>query len=150
MGGDFRSAYANGVPLKGAGQTVGLLEFDGYFASDIMKYAEQANLPPPNLANVLVNGFGGSPQDPGQELEVDLDIEMVISMAPGLESVVVYEAPDDSDPLDLLNRIATDDLARQISSSWFIGDDPSLDQVYQQFAAQGQTFFQASGDNGAF
>ena len=149
-GNDFRSAYAPGVSLNGSGQVAGLVEFDSYYASDITNYEGQAKLPNVTLANVLVDGASGSPNDPDQVLEVSLDIEMVISMAPELDEVVVYEAPQTSDPADMLNRIASDDLARQISSSWFLGDDDSLDQIYQQFAAQGQSFFQASGDNGAF
>jgi pro-kumamolisin-like protein/HYR domain-containing protein/all-beta uncharacterized protein len=149
-GSDFRAAYAPGVSLNGSGQVVGLIEFDGYDASDITEYATQAKLPGVPLRNVLVDGASGSPDDPDQVLEVSLDIEMVISMAPELDEVVVYEARQGSDSADVLNRIATDDLARQISCSWFLGDDDSLDQIYQQFAAQGQSFFQASGDNGAF
>jgi uncharacterized repeat protein (TIGR01451 family) len=51
---------------------------------------------------------------------------------------------------DVLNRITTDDLAHQISASWAIFDSASFDLVFQQMAAQGQSFFQASGDDGAF
>ena len=50
----------------------------------------------------------------------------------------------------MLNRIVTDNLAKQISSSWLIGDNSSFDTAYKQMAAQGQSFFQASGDDGAF
>ena len=51
---------------------------------------------------------------------------------------------------DILNRMATDNLASQLSSSWGIGDDSIADQIYKQFAAQGQSFFQGSGDNCSF
>ena len=37
-GSDFRGAYAPGVSLTGTGQMLGLVEFDGYYASDIVKY----------------------------------------------------------------------------------------------------------------
>jgi uncharacterized repeat protein (TIGR03803 family) len=71
-------------------------------------------------------------------------------MAPGVSQVLVYEG---TTPNDVLNRMATDDLARQLSCSW--GNfSPALDtnreQIYEQFAAQGQTMFQASGDDGAY
>ena len=59
MGDDFRAAYAPGVTLTGAGQTVGLLQFDGYLASDITLYETQAGLPKVPLQNVLVDGFFG-------------------------------------------------------------------------------------------
>jgi subtilase family serine protease len=98
-----------------------------------------------------VDGFNGVPGDPGQVGEVSLDIEMAISMAPGMSKLIVYEASNDASTAgDILNRIATDNLARQISCSWSLGDDPTFDQIYRQYAAQGQSFFQASGDNGAF
>src|SRR5208283_1383784 len=35
MARDFRAAYVPGTPLNGSGQAVGLLQFDGYAASDI-------------------------------------------------------------------------------------------------------------------
>ncbi len=50
----------------------------------------------------------------------------------------------------MLERIANDNLARQISSSWLVDDSPTHAQWYEQFAAQGQSFFQASGDEGAY
>src|SRR6185503_15583888 len=52
----------------------------------------------------------------------------------------------------VLNRMATDNRARQLSSSWGFGSqvDPARQQIFQQFAAQGQSFFQASGDLGAW
>src|SRR5215813_9657025 len=89
VGNDFRAAYVPGVSLTGSGQTVGLLEFDGYVANDIASYESQAGLPAVPLSNVLLDSFDGSA---GQNsAEVSLDIEMAVSMAPGLSSVVVYE-----------------------------------------------------------
>src|ERR1035437_4070636 len=35
IGRDFRAAYAPGVSLDGAGEAVGLLEFDGYYPGDV-------------------------------------------------------------------------------------------------------------------
>jgi uncharacterized repeat protein (TIGR03803 family) len=156
MGRDFRAAYAPGVALDGTGQAVGLLEFDGYYANDILAYENLAGLPNVPLTNMLVNGFDGSLG--GNNVEVALDIEMAISMAPGLAKVIVYEAESGSNPYDLLNRMATDTnsfgqpVARQLSSSWSWPGFPTAgqDQIFQQFAVQGQSFFQASGDYGAY
>jgi len=151
MGGDFRAAYVPGVALTGAGQAVGLLQFDGYTPSDITYYESQAGLPNVPLVNVLVDGATGTPSGSGGEVEVSLDIEMAISMAPGLAQVIVYMAPNPSPFADLLNRMATDNLAKQLSCSWYIsggGPDPVADQIFQQMAAQGQSFFNASGDYG--
>jgi uncharacterized repeat protein (TIGR03803 family) len=147
IGRDFRAAYAPGVGLDGAGQSAGLLELDGYYAGDIQTYARLAGLPYVPLTNVLLNGVTGIPG--AQNIEAALDIDMVMSMAPGLARVIVYEGRSGN---DLLNRMATDNQAKQLSSSWGFGSavDPARDQIFQQFAAQGQSFFQASGDNGAW
>jgi subtilase family serine protease len=146
MGPDFRAAYAPGVTLDGSGQTVGLLQFDGYFASDITAYEALNGLPNVPLQNILLNGFDGTPS--ADTTEISLDIEVVIAMAPGISKVYVYEGTS----LDtMLNRMATDNLSRQLSTSWSQGGgyDGSAEQVFRQFAAQGQSFSSASGDSGA-
>jgi hypothetical protein len=147
MGHDFRAAYAPGVVLTGSGQAVGLFELDGYYASDITAYEASNGLPNVTLTNVLLDGFTGPPD--GGDDEVSLDIEMAISMAPGLSQVIVYEGYD---PDDVLNSMATGNLAKQLSCSWgwYYDSDATLDQIFQEFAAQGQTFFQASGDSDAY
>ncbi|MGA2661392.1 MAG: protease pro-enzyme activation domain-containing protein [Verrucomicrobiota bacterium] len=151
FGKDFRNAYMPGLSLTGTGQTVGLFEFDGYYASDITTYEKQAGLPNVPVNKVLVDGFDGVPGS-GNE-EVALDIEMAVSMAPGLHQVLVYEVSPYSTTAnvdDLFNRMATDNLAKQLSCSWGFDIDTTSQQIFQQFAAQGQSFFLASGDNGAF
>jgi hypothetical protein len=46
--------------------------------------------------------------------------------------------------------MATDDLAQQLSCSYGFDINLSTVQIFQQFAAQGQSFFLASGDGGAY
>ncbi len=153
MGYDFRAAYASDVTLRGSGQVVALVQFDGYFANDITAYESQAGLPNVPLQIVLLDGFDGMPTGNGGEVEVSLDIEMAISMAPSLSKVMVYEGnPNNFFPNDVLSRIATDNFARQISSSWSWSGGPNAttDQIFEQMAAQGQSFFEASGDSDAY
>lgn len=152
MGNDFRTAYVPGTTLTGSGQAVGLLQFDGYNASDITYYENKTGRSQVTLTNVLLDGFtgkAGANQD-----EVCLDIEMVIAMAPGISNIVVYEAdPNTGLWVDILNRMATDNLAKQLSCSWGesgLTDTPEINQIFQQMAAQGQSFFNASGDSDAF
>jgi uncharacterized repeat protein (TIGR03803 family) len=147
IGRDFRMAYAPNVPWDGGGEAVGLFELDGYYSSDIVAYENLAGLPNVQLTNVVLNGFSGPPGI--NNIEVALDIDMVISMAPGLSKLIVYEGIA---PNDVLNRMATDNQARQLSSSWGFGPqiDPAREQIFMQFAAQGQSYFQASGDGGAW
>ena len=148
-GTDFRAAYVPGTSLNGAGQAVGLLEFDGYNPNDIAVYEQNTGLPAIPLQNVLVDGYsGGAGSGNG---EVCLDIQMAVSMAPGLSAVIVYEAPNNSPWEDILSRMANDNAAKQLSSSWGGGPPSSTaEQIFQQMAAQGQTFFNATGDNDAF
>ncbi len=153
QGNDFRTAYVPGCALTGSGQVVGLLQFDGYNPADITYYESEAGLTNVALQNVLLDGFDGHPTYTGGEVEVTSDIEMVVSMAPGLSKVLVYEAGPNGDWHDLLNRMATDNLARQLSCSWYINDgpaDPLADEIWQEMAMQGQSFFSASGDNDAW
>jgi uncharacterized repeat protein (TIGR03803 family) len=145
LGKDFRAVYVPGVTLTGAGQSVALLEYDSYYASDITAYESLAGLPNVPLQNVYFSGFDGTKPGSGNS-EVALDIEMAISMAPGLSAVVVYAGGGSE--TDTLNRIATDNLCKQISCSWTMSFDATTDQVFKQYAAQGQSFFQASGDWG--
>jgi hypothetical protein len=151
LGTDFRNAYVPGVPLTGAGQTVALLEFDGFYQSDITAYEDLAGLPHVPLQTVLLDGFEGTPASSTGNLEVSLDMEMVISMAPGISKLIVCEAGPNGLAEDVLSRMANDNLAKQISSSWnWSGYDPNSEAIFQQFAAQGQTYFNATGDIGAF
>ncbi|HEY2341805.1 MAG TPA: protease pro-enzyme activation domain-containing protein, partial [Chthoniobacteraceae bacterium] len=55
-GGDFRAAYVPGTSLTGAGQTVGLLQFDGFYANDIAAYASQFGIPSIPLTVVPIDG----------------------------------------------------------------------------------------------
>ena len=153
IGNDFRNAYVPGTSLTGTGQTIALVQFDGYLASDISEYEGLAGRSSVPLQNVLLDGFGGLPTGNGGEVEVSLDIEMVISMAPGLSKVVLYEGnPYNFIPNDVLNRIASDNTAAQVSCSWGWTGGPTAttDQIFQQMDAQGQTFFDAVGDSDAF
>jgi hypothetical protein len=158
-GNDFRAAYLPGVTtnqLSGAGQIVGLLEFEGYYSNDIAIYESQASLPNVSLTNVLIGGFSGNPSSVSNNaiLEVSLDIEMAIAMAPDVSEIIVYEAPNPSPWPDLLNRMVNDNLAKQIGCSWGNpspgAPDPTSEGIFKQMAAQGQSFFNASGDSDAF
>ncbi|HVY68322.1 MAG TPA: protease pro-enzyme activation domain-containing protein [Verrucomicrobiae bacterium] len=156
-GNDFRKIYVPGTTLTGAGQMVALVQFGGYYLSDITNYVKQSGIATVPLENVLVNGYNGVPDSraPGSDNEeVALDIEVVNAMAPGLAKILVYETANNVNTVatdNLFNRIATDNRARQISCSWGNFDIDALSQqIFQEYAAQGQSFFMASGDSGAF
>src|SRR3984957_19310092 len=144
IGNDFRTAYAPSVTLTGAGQKIGLVEFDGFNAADVVSNFKAAGLPAVPVSTVLLDGFNGAPGS--ANIEVILDIVMAGYMAPGA-SVIVYEGYY---PNDVLNRMATDNTARQLSCSWGYGINSTTEQIFKQMITQGQSFFTASGDSGAY
>lgn len=142
-----------GVSANGAGQIVALFELASYQASDINTYTNQFGLPSAKLKNILVDGGSGA----GINAEVTLDIELVLALAPQSQ-IYIYEGPNtDQGVLDTYNRIATDNIAKQVSSSWGLGEDlvtPKFLQaeyaIFLQMAAHGQSIYVAAGDSGAY
>ena len=149
---DMRAAYYGGTTLDGNGQSVGLLEFGGYYRSDVdatFSTAGQSYQVPVN--NVLLDGASAEPEENQGDGEQVLDIVQAIGMAPGLEQVRVYIGAGNDDA-NVLNSMASENIAKSLSSSWsWIPADPATDDVFfKEFAAQGQSFFSASGDAGAY
>jgi hypothetical protein len=138
----------------GIGQTIGVVEFEQFSPSDIMSFEACYGLTNP-VNTVTVDGpVGGLPSGQG---EAALDIELATVNAPSA-SVLVYEAPNDVNnvaAIDLLNRIANDDLAKVITTSWgiceaMIGSEANTESsIFSRMAAQGQTIVAASGDSGS-
>ena len=70
----------------------------------------------------------------------------------------MYEGPNsDTGVVDTYNRIATDNQAQAISTSWGLSELEttrnvlnSENSIFQQMAAQGQTLCAAAGDSGAY
>jgi len=147
IGNDFRTAYVPSVSLNGHGQAVGLLEFNsGFYQSDITAYEQLAGLPNVHISSVLLDGCSGTPDQ--NDIEVSIDIEMAISMAPNLDSVTVYEGEFST---DILEAMASNTSIKQFSASWAFWEDYSSDpQWFATLSAQGQSFFNASGDWGAW
>lgn len=145
IGNDFRAAYAPDVKLTGAGMTIGLFELDGFYAGDVQANFKAAGLPAIVPETVMLDGFSGVPGP--SNIEVMLDTMMAAYMAPGAR-IIVYEGLNWN---DVLNRMATDNLASQLSCSWgFNSINATTEQIFRQMIAQGQSFFQSSGDSGAY
>jgi subtilase family serine protease len=156
LGSDMRAAYNMGSNT-GTGQTVGLAEFAGYAASDVSLYFSnigQTNDVP--IDNIVVDGGSATTwNNANDEGEVCLDIEQAVSVAPGLSQLRVYIGPESFGVgVDgyIFSQMATDNIAKQLSNSWWWSpDDPATDDPYfEEMATQGQTFFNISGDYGAY
>jgi subtilase family serine protease len=146
LGSDIRAAYYGNGPLTGAGQSVGLMELAPYNPSGITTYFQKFG--PPLTAQVVPISADGTtaPTCSGRcnDGEQALDIEYAIAMAPGLSQVQVYVSKS---PESVLNRMASDNTSAQLSTSWGWKKNKAVDEpLFQQMAAQGQTFLTASGD----
>lgn len=154
---DIKRAYnLNGISQNGSGQTLGLFELDGYKASDISQYESYFHLNSAPLHNVFIDKFKGSPGKGAGE--VTLDIELMTAIADGASKILVYEGPNTGKGvLDTYQRIANDDQAQQVSTSWGLAENLEgplfakfQNKIFAQMLLQGQALYAASGDSGAF
>ncbi|MBS0555970.1 MAG: Ig-like domain-containing protein [Proteobacteria bacterium] len=148
------SSTASAFSLAGAGQRVGLLEFDTYLPSDVRDYAALMGPwsgPASNVSEIHVNG--GAPLGAGQS-EVLLDIADVLTAAPGA-SIVVFDAPQSTSYQTLFNAMLSQGVT-VISNSWAYCEDQttqadvaSIDSILQMAAASGVSVFSGAGDSGS-
>ena len=153
LGSDMRAAYYGGTALTGAGQNLGLFEYEGTDLADLTTYFKnvgQTNNVPVTLLSTdgtstsCVDSRSGGDCD---DTEQTLDMTQAIGMAPGLASLVVYVGSTDT---AIISAMTTHNpLPTTIGCSWgWTPADPStLDPYFEQMAAQGQNFFAASGDS---
>jgi len=145
MGADFRKAYAPDVTLTGAGQSAGTINFGGYYQSDVRRYQDSNSIPHIPIVEEMLDGVTSITN--GASGEEPLDLEMLSSIAPGLDSMYFYRGTS----IDtMLSAIASDNVAKQIGASWSYGISGNTDNLLQQLVAQGITFFIASGDFDAY
>ncbi len=151
---DFTKLYNSGS--LGEGQTVGLLELDGYSPNDIALYASCFGGKNTKIQAIHIDGFNGVAG--ANAAEVELDMEMVLGLAPRLASLRVYEASINSIAAynDAWAQIVND-ATPVVSTSWVfceeaagIANEIQQENIFfQAAAAQGQTILAASGDLGA-
>jgi subtilase family serine protease len=147
VGSDIRAAYYGGTALAGTGESLGLFEYRGYNIADVENYFAQVgqenDVP---IVGESVNGADLKCTGKCDDSEQVLDMEEALSMAPSLTQLVVYVGHND---VSIINQMASDGTSKQLSCSWGWGPDPTaLDPIFEELAAQGQSFFVATGDDG--
>ena len=150
-GSDMRAAYYGGTTLTGAGQTLGLVEYAGYDIADFNTYFKNAKQTNKVLIKgVSTDGSSLSCKSPCDDTEQTIDMTQAVSMAPGLKTLYVFVGNSDTAILGSMSKHTP--LSAQLSCSWgWEPSDPKTDDPYfKKFAAQGQSFFTAAGDSGAF
>jgi subtilase family serine protease len=155
LSGAYDTAALQNSGVQGDNQTVALFELDGYNSSDVAQYFSNYGISTPSINNVLIDGYNGAA---GQgALEVELDIEALGGIAPHANQLV-YEGPNTTQGLnDTYNQIVHDHKAQIVSISWGLCESSTgaaelqtLDNIFKQGAAEGMSFFAASGDSGAY
>jgi subtilase family serine protease len=141
QGTDLRNAYAPQITMTGVGQKIGIFMLDGFAQSDIDGYATQTHQ---KFLPVQIVPTPSTPLTPAPE--GTLDVESSLSMASGAQ-VIAFVGSHTA----ILTNMADNEDIKQFTSSWFWYDGTYTDTALMlQLGAQGQSFFQASGDSGAY
>jgi subtilase family serine protease len=122
------------------------MELGPFYSGDITTYFANhyGNIGKVAIEPIRTGGAAVSCAPGCDDTEQALDIEYLISMAPGLDSVRVYVGTTAE---DVLNRMATDNISKVLSTSWGWNENYATDDaLFKEFAAQGQTLLTASGD----
>lgn len=162
---DVNPLYRAGI--QGYGRTIGIMTLANFKEPDAYAYWKQIglNVSPHRITKVLVDGGTQIAAGVGDD-ETSLDVEQSGGLAPAA-SIRVYIAPNTLNGfLDLFYSAASENVADTVSISWgepeeeyFAALNDGVDytdqlraihQALLEGAAQGQSYFAASGDAGAY
>jgi kumamolisin len=172
---DVNPLYKQGI--TGQGRIIGILTLASFTPSDAYAYWSDLGLSvnPNRIKEVQVDGGAGPPSDDSGSDETTLDVEQSGGLAPGAK-IIVYEAPNtDQGFVDGFALAIDANHADTLSTSWgeweafdtnnpTVGNGPvtdpvtgnqtsilqAYDDMLAQAALQGQTWFAAQGDAGAY
>ena len=149
LGSDMRAAYYGGTALTGAGQNLGLFEYEGTDLADLTTYFKnvgQTNNVPITLLST--DGTSTSCVYSGcDDTEQTLDMTQAIGMAPGLSSLVMYIGSTDTAIIGAMTTHSPLPTTIGCSWGWTPADASTLDPYFEKMSSQGQNFFAASGDS---
>jgi kumamolisin len=151
--------------LDVSGQTVGILEFGGgYDPNDVISYCKGLGIKSPVLKSVGIAPAANAPAgsvnnvtyaDP--DFEVLLDVEVIATVAPGV-NIVVYFAPNTDDGwinafktivFDTVNNPSVFSLSwGGTESDWTQQSIDALHEIFQEASSMSRTIFVSSGDDG--
>ncbi len=161
---DNQVAAAYGLsPLYGAGdlaagQTIAVVELEPLSLSDIANF-DRCYFGESHVAQVHRISLGDFASSGTGMGESALDVETIAALAPAA-NIDVYQAPNTTiGTLDIYNAIVSQDKANIVTTSWgeceqlLDSSSPGTRQIenylFEEAAAQGQTFIAATGDSGS-
>jgi subtilase family serine protease len=150
LGSDMRAAYYGGTALTGAGQNLGLFEYEGTDLADLTTYFKnvgQTNNVPITLLSTDGTSTSCLYSQGCDDTEQTLDMTQSIGMAPGLSSLVMYIGSTDTAIISAMTTHSPLPTTIGCSWGWTPADPTTLDPYFEKMAAQGQNFFAASGDS---
>lgn len=144
--------------LTGQGETIGIIELGGgYSTTDLQTYFSSLGITEPSVTAVSVDGGANSPGS-SADAEVELDIEVAGSIAPGANMAVYFAPNTDQGFIDAITD-AVHDTTRTpsvVSISWGGSEDSwtqqsqtAMNGALQDAGTLGVTVTVASGDNGS-
>ena len=141
-----RTAYYGTGSLNGSGQQIGILGFGGACTSDVSLMATQEGIATPTVVYKL----GSAATRCGSDGEQVLDIIYSFGMAPGVTEINFFS--NASNDLTIINAEASNTASSVYSSSWGWGfsNHTAEDNDFKEMQAQGQSFVNATGDDGAY
>jgi subtilase family serine protease len=155
--------------LRGQGQRVALVEGDGYSSNQIQLYANCFGLPLPSISVTNISGgVTPPPPNPAYNSETNLDLSVLMAVAPELDGIDIYNSVDGNG----YQLNSPDDYAQAISLAiskpkgarptiismstyyacevWGLQSSAvSLEKVFKRAAALGIPVFAATGDTGS-
>jgi kumamolisin len=152
--------YQFPLDVDGTGETVGIIELGGgYIAADLTSYFTGLGIKAPSVTAVSVDKGTNKPTNANSaDGEVQLDIEVIGTIAPGAK-IVVYFAPNTSAGFQDALTTAIHDTTHKPSvisiswggpeSTWTAQAMTAFDSAAQDAAALGVSICVASGDDGS-
>jgi kumamolisin len=150
LGSDMRAAYYGGTALTGTGQNLGLLEYYGTDLADLNTYytnVKQTNSVPITLLSTDGTSTSCLESQGCDDTEQTLDMTQALGMAPGLASLVMYIGSTDTAIISAMTTHSPLPITIGSSWTWTPADPSTLNPYFEKMAAQGQTYFNASGDS---
>jgi subtilase family serine protease len=153
LGSDMRAAYYGGTALTGAGQNMGLFEYEGTDLADLDTYYKNVGQTLP-ITPVLLSTDGTSTSclytragGDCDDTEQTLDMTQALGMAPGLATLTVYIGSTDTAIISAMTTHSPLPITIGCSWGWTPADPTTLNPYFERMSAQGQNFFAASGDS---
>ncbi len=147
---DILPAYSAGI--DGSGQTIAIAGQSDIVLSDIQNFRNAFNLPANLPRTLLVPGTQDPGISPGDREESDLDLEWAGAVARNASITFVYS----ENVMDAVNYAIDRNLAKVLSVSYGLCEQETgstqaktFQTWAQQGNAQGITWFDSSGDDGA-